>query len=693
MDRTKRSRPDGKKDRSVPEARVCATVEVVPTWMPRWLDAGIVLLFVAGCAWGVLEVHYSNDTWIGLTAGRQIMTEPWFPKVDTFSYSVAPGTIWFNQNWLTHVAQWLLYSKLGENWVIYGTWATGIAMFVLVLVATKLRCGSWRAATLCGALVAIASRDWLSARPATVQFFLLALLWLSLSALISQGKRRRWWAVILLLPVFLVWTHAHGSFVFGYAMVGMFLACAGVALLFRCNVTVSWAQIAAIVAIALVTGVLGAVLSPYGLENYTHPLKVAESAVFREVGEWIAPYREASFPPVLRFWIAFAVAAACPLGAAILRLGSVVLGVSPAPARPSEPSVGPENPFGRLQIVLFDVASVGIGLYMAIFARRFAPLFYILATPALAAWTLQLGRGLPVRLRGWARDAVVLAAWPAAALTISMTIWLGYRELVKQFPPSEHASLLDRVTRMDACPRELLEFLSRNKLTPNVLTEWTQGGLVMFFVPGAKVFIDGRAQQVYTEEHYLTNMWFVHPYADENELLRVIDQYHTEAVLMRATPFTRHLLSVLGRQPQSWSIVMGGPSEALFARRGSNFMQELLRREQAGDLWWPNTPEAESARGFLWLAIEPPDPARALHYWQDAVARSPLLGVQCYGPITNTLLNNGQRDMALAYLQAERTRILATPSNLPEEQRVRVLQALELSEGMLDPTRRPRSPG
>jgi len=46
---------------------------------PLWFRAGVVALFLFACFYGALEVHYSTDTWIGLAAGRQIMTEPTFP--------------------------------------------------------------------------------------------------------------------------------------------------------------------------------------------------------------------------------------------------------------------------------------------------------------------------------------------------------------------------------------------------------------------------------------------------------------------------------------------------------------------------------------------------------------------------------------------------------------------------------------
>jgi hypothetical protein len=183
---TKRTRP-----RNTPPGPTSPTIARRAAALPSWTKAGTALFFLAACVYGVLEVHYSTDTWIGLAAGRQILSSPAFPKTDTFSYTFH-GQTWFNQNWLSHVFFWLLYDRIGPSAVVIGTWTVGVGLFACVLLATKLRSGSWTAAMLAAAIVAVATRDWLRVRPATIQFFLLALLWLSVSALLSQGARRRW---------------------------------------------------------------------------------------------------------------------------------------------------------------------------------------------------------------------------------------------------------------------------------------------------------------------------------------------------------------------------------------------------------------------------------------------------------------------------------------------------------------------
>ena len=126
------------------------------------LFAGPVLLYLGATAFGVSEVHFSTDTWIGLAAGRQILTSDEFPKTDTFSYTFN-GQVWYNQNWLTHLIQYWLYAYAAPNAVVYGTWALSASVFLLVMLATYWRSGSWFAALLAAGVVGVGCREFLSA--------------------------------------------------------------------------------------------------------------------------------------------------------------------------------------------------------------------------------------------------------------------------------------------------------------------------------------------------------------------------------------------------------------------------------------------------------------------------------------------------------------------------------------------------
>lgn len=693
----------------LPRAAMPLAPDVRP-WLPDWLKLGAALLFVTGAAFGVLEVHYSTDTWIGLAAGRQILTEPQFPKTDTFSYTFT-GTTWYNQNWLSHVYFWLLYDKLGPDAVVYGTWAVGYLTFFLVLLAARLRCGSWLAATLAAALVAIASRDWLSARPATVQFLFVSALWLALSALAGQTERRRWWPVALLAGVFLLWPHAHGSFVLGYGLTGLLVACFLLARVLRRKIALSDAQILAVIAVVVVTAILGAVLSPYGIENYLHPTKVAKSDIFRQVGEWHPPYREGMFPPVTRFWIAFAVAFATPLAALMLRfLDPLVSGRAAPPSATgraeharSSPRSGSAAAPSRADWprLIFDLTAVAIGLGMAMWARRFAPMFYILSTPALAALTMHLARGLSPLIRVHVRDGIVASTWLIAGFSVYVVVRNAYNELVLDVAKDArrarevdvHNSLLDRVTRFDSSPRDALDFLARNHLKPKIVTDWKLAGPVMFFVPGAQVYIDGRAQQVYDEEHYMSYLYITNGAGGPTmSLTDRLVKSGTDTMLLPMWSAMDRLVAAIQSDPQ-WVLVLQSHRGSIWFRQGTPIFDEVLRRERAGDLWWPEKPVAQAGRASFLMGFLPEQMDRAVALWQAAVAREIELGLHVYAAIAVGLRDLNRAPEAAAYLSDERNRI-ARLSDLAPELRSGLLESIRRAENALasPPSRTPTRP-
>ncbi|MBU0618153.1 MAG: hypothetical protein KKI02_10585, partial [Planctomycetes bacterium] len=252
-----------------------------PNRLSGVLYVGPLLLFVAAVGYGVLEIHPANDTWIGLAAGRQILAADQVPLTDTFSYT-ASGRVWYNQNWLTHVFQYWLYDAISPDAVIYATWTLAGSVFVLTLLAAYWRSATWGGALVAASVVAFGCRDFLSARPATTGFFCLAGLWALLCALEGQREKRRWWPIALLLPLLLVWGNAHGSFVFGYGVLGLYVLHWGGMRAFRRRAAIDANQMTALGVAVVAALVLTVVFGPFAVHNFIHGGKVAGSAVWRD---------------------------------------------------------------------------------------------------------------------------------------------------------------------------------------------------------------------------------------------------------------------------------------------------------------------------------------------------------------------------------------------------------------------------
>ena len=652
---------------------------------PFFLKAGPVLLFVLAATYGNLERHHSNDTWIALAAGRQIVDElGHVPKIDTFSYTFN-GKPWFNQNWLSHVMYYWLYSRIAPDAAVYGKYVICAAMFLLMLAAARARSRSWTAALIGTAIVSAASLRWLSPRPESSGFLCMAGLMACL-AWLSHPDKKRVWPALLLLPWFVLWGCAHGSFIFGYGMIIVFLGCWAVTRLVRPTATLtSDRQVVAIVVCTAAAVVITIMVSPFGVENFTHPFKVAESEVFRQVSEWRPPYVTASFPPALPFWVA--------LSTGVAALAMALAARSAWAIEPKQrKTLRPPTPWG-----LFDLAAVAIGLYMAMWARRFAPILYIVALPSLLVLIARLAWPIPRRVRDPLWTGLAGVSWVGALALAVVIVWhvnsrytAPYRSRHSFDPDRASFNLLERTIQYDQSPGIAIEFLKRNNFQAHLVTHWVYAGPVMFHAPGVKVYIDGRSQQVYSEEHYMRfqRFWVVPPQnlpADKYEayhkqmvqrLMRMLDEFDTDAVMLRLTERTRLLLQTVDTSPQ-WVLTLYTGSTHLFLRRGSDMLARVLNAERQGRLWWPELPEAMIARAHLWLGIGPAGLQKSLSYFRAAVDGRPRLGFIVYPRMVDLWLRMGRPDLARQYLREQVARINDPDVGLSDGIRRNLLNRIE----------------
>ncbi len=627
------------------------------------LYVGPVLLFVAAVAYGVLEVHPANDTWIGLAAGRQILASDEFPLTDTFSYTTG-GRVWLNQNWLTHAFQYWLYDTISPSAVICATWALAGGVFVLVLLGVYWRGATWVGALLAASVVALGCRDFLSARPATNGFVCLAGLWAVLCALEGQGARRRWWPIALLPPLLIVWGNVHGSFVFGYGVLGLYVLYWGCIRAIRRRTAIDGRQITALIVAVLAAVVVTVLLGPFGIQNFIHGEKVAGSAVWRDVAEWRPPYVTGhDFPPVWRFWTILGGSAAVLLACALLRLAH----------EPSELDKQATRP----RVTLFDLALLGIGLAMTLWARRFAPIFLILGAPTVAVGVVLLLRTLRESWRRRLRAGVMLLAGLCGVGIAAGTVIRARADLIEPYADHPDFNLLERATCYDATPHDALVFIDKNRLQINLLAEWSLAGLVMLHAPSAKVFVDGRAQQVYDEDHYRQyQALFVARDTPPAVMFRILDQSRTDGVLLRFWERGANLRNALERS-SGWAPVFLGPDYRLFLRTGSSGVEhlgELLRR---GEAWWPDSSAGHAGRGFVWRSVTPPDLERAVSSWDRALRKNLALGSVCFRPLTGALLELGRDGEARRRVETY-TDLLDRPfSGLSDERRRELRDVLD----------------
>ncbi len=703
--------------------------------------AAFAFLLVA-TAYGVLEAHSSTDTWIGLAGGRQIAEQiSWsniretFPLTDTFSYTFE-GQPWFNQNWMTHLSQWYLYEHISPNAVIYGTWLLGGLTFMLVAMAAYWKSGSATGALVTASIMAIGCRNFLTARPATTSFFCMAALWALLCTIEGQDRKTRWWPIAILLPLLVVWGHAHGSFLLAYAVLVMYvshwtvihysahkvnslatlliplgilatIAVSGKPLLFLDHPRVlRWLpvlgyagfwfavrvvkprlsahprQIAGVILVSLLGLILTVLTSPFGLGHLTHGDKVAGSPVYRNVTEWHPPFTHitTAFPSMAPFWVILG-------GTSLLLIGCVLLKTFNSPEPTDEPSGN-----RVLSISFFDWAMLLFGACMVFWARRFAPMFYIFAGPTICALIVMLLGSASASMRQRLKGTLATALLVAAAITGWATVQAARGQLVDKFEGGkERFNLLERVTRCDLIPDEAIRYLRDNDIKARLFLEWTQAGRVMFLAPDIDVFIDGRSQQVYSEQHYLTYLKIWDATTSADQIRAILDDARTDAVLLRPGRRSKHLLACMTSSPE-WLWVLQGPRESpfgLFLRHDSELVRTLSKRIRDGHEVRSESPEALATLGLTIAATAPrsrdaasADIAWAVRCWRSAIEQAPHLAGWCQN-VTKGYLDLGQPEQARQYLASLVERARDNKNNLISADRDKLLEQVQICQRII----------
>jgi hypothetical protein len=690
----------------------------------------------------MLDAEFSTDTWMGLAAGRQIMEQlDWgrfyetFPMQDTFSYTFYKQA-WFNQNWLSNLGQYWIYDRIGPSAVVYITWAIAACIHVFVLLAVYWRTESWLAACLAAALVGIGGRDFLEPRAAIVGLLCLAALWALICAIEGQRDRRRWWPIALLLPLLVFWNNAHGGFVFGYGLLALYgghwvavrlcrtkgggivmlilpllvvayLVSSGTNLLpfdkpaflrwlpvpiyaaywagvrfGEPNIAASGRQILSIAVVLIAAIMIAMMLGPFGIESFTHPGKIASSTIFRTISEWHPAYSHVGdlFPPMWRFWGIFGLTGS---GVLLLWLAGRIAARPYAQGAPDRKAA----PWS-----LFDVALVLICVCMTFWARRFAPLLYVLSAPVLAVWVMRLAEPLVPHLRGYGNPALKLAAALAAVVTGWLTWTTAQRELIDAFKDQPATGLLER-TRGYRTLDEAIMFVGENQLRVNLLTDYGDGGSVMFYAPLARVFIDGRSDQLYTEQHFRRYWALMDSRTPAQELRRTLDETDTDAVLVRSWSGTRVLQRTLLFSPD-WALVLLNSDYILFLRRGSPALKRLGDLIRDGKEWRPPqagtiTPYVQASRAMVLLNTSPSNPAQTLDLLKGAVDRQPPLGRALYPTIMRVLTETAGTAAATDYVLLQLTRV-TSDATLDPQMRSALLALLAESRSRLEHADRDR---
>jgi hypothetical protein len=248
-------------------------VSADPSWM---MGACAALLLLALCLFDSRLLN-DGDTYWHLAAGHWMLSHGQVPHTDPFSFSRS-GTPWQAHEWLAEVLMALAF--------LLGSWNGVVALYGLALGGTALLLSAWLRRFLTGpslalalALVFACIAPNLLARP---HILVLPLVVAWTAALLQAREEQRappaWAAGLMLL-----WANLHGSFVFGFLLLGGFALEA----LVESKPDRRW-RIARDWSLFFAASVVAASLTPQGPMGLVFPFELMRMSSLGGIVEWRA---------------------------------------------------------------------------------------------------------------------------------------------------------------------------------------------------------------------------------------------------------------------------------------------------------------------------------------------------------------------------------------------------------------------
>ena len=316
----------------------------------------------------------------------------------------------------------------------------------------------------------------------------------------------------------------------------------------------------------------------------------------------------------------------------------------------------------------FEVLLAAVAVIMAFQSRRFIPLATVVLAGPLAsatAWTLaRLGPKAIAAVFLW--DMVALAP-PAHYVTI--TYWPGN-------PLNWGLSAFERMHRIPyKFPVSASQFIDDNDLGPNVLCNWEWEGYVRWACPRVKVFLGGRAQQIYTEQDLATYLTLRNPRA-------VADWYrHNHVSVAVLSPWDSRGPTGIGllANPE-WVCIYTDMHAVVLADIRSN--EPLVQQALQGRLKYRSESVGALSHAMCLAAVGAfghPDQVLAAAKSANAAWPTPF----GYSVVASLASTPSLRPDALAYLEQESPRLSQLVGTPPDRRRILLCQ-VEIERSLAD---------
>ena len=182
---------------------------------PALLGAALV----GGLATIAQKFFLDPDVWWHIKNGQVILATHHWLTTDPYSFSVA-GQHWIDAEWIGEVLLAAMYRLGGLRGLELLFLILGSAILIALYTLAAARSGNSKAAFVATAAVFVLTTLSFNLRPQMLGYLFLVLTLIVLERF-RQGKRRAVWALPILM---LIWVNAHGSWIIGLGVIGVYLA-------------------------------------------------------------------------------------------------------------------------------------------------------------------------------------------------------------------------------------------------------------------------------------------------------------------------------------------------------------------------------------------------------------------------------------------------------------------------------------
>jgi len=453
------------------------------------------------------------DFWFHLKIGQFIVQNAQVPRVEIFSCTNL-GQPYVAHGWLSGVVFYLIYSRFGQNLLIFIFAGLTALAFWLIFKRSSEHIFTRGISVLLGVWTVLPN---IGVRPRVFTLLLATCYFQILSRYLADSKSKRlWW----LVPLMVLWVNLHGAFLIGLAFIGLTMA--GIAIdawIDREAAGLVWTRVKPLLMI-MVACALAALINPYRTRIYSQVFSVLSSPIYQYVGaDWLSPdFHQPEQLPLI----------------ALILLTTTVLVLSPKRVRPSQ--------------LLFFLAT----LYMTFKMQRNAIVFAVVATSLLADYSGALWDSLFTGTKKNSNSFSTGLRPPVLNLLLLLPLLLFVVKVKKvvYVPPTQ---------QMAVVPLNAVQYLKDHGIQGCTFTEpniWAD--YLIWATPANPVYIDGR--DVYPTQ-------FVKEYVEiiqgQRDWRVSFDQYGVKnAILTRSSILAGQL-----RNSAEWQQIYQDEYALVFTRR------------------------------------------------------------------------------------------------------------------------------